>query len=92
LELRRAAVAALAALSVATPVAHAAPTGSHFELRSARTTPQHAFFDGERRIKVRYSFDAERRLDLVVRVVHAGSGQPVRRWFVHDVAPGRQHE
>jgi Peptidase family M23 len=92
LELRRAGVAALAALSVATPVAHAAPTGSHFELRSARTTPQLAFFDGERRIRLRYGFAAERPIDLVIKVVHAGSGRAVRRWVEHDVAPGRRHE
>jgi murein DD-endopeptidase MepM/ murein hydrolase activator NlpD len=92
LELRRAGLAALAALSVAAPAAGAAPTGAHFELRSARTTPQQAFFDGTRRIRFRYSFDASRRLDLVIRVVHAGSGRPVRRWIVHDVTPGREHE
>ena len=92
--LRAIAAAALAAgvIGGLAPAGTAAPTGAGFELRSARQSPHHALFDGQRRIKVRYSFGAARRLDLVIRVVHAGSGHPVRRWLVHDVAPGRRHE
>lgn len=90
--MRHGAVIALAALSAAAPAAHAAPTGSHFELRSGRTTPQHALFDGERKIRFRYTFEASRPLDLVIRVVHSGSGRAVRRWVEHDVRPGRAHE
>jgi murein DD-endopeptidase MepM/ murein hydrolase activator NlpD len=92
LELRHTAIAALAALAIAAPAAHAAPTGSHFKLRSGRTTPQNALFDGERKIRFHYSFEASRPLDLVVTVVHAGSGRPVRRWVEHDVRPGGARE
>ncbi|MCD6014122.1 MAG: Peptidase [Solirubrobacterales bacterium] len=66
-------------------------TGAGFELRSAKVRPALAFFDGERRLRLRYSFRAERALDLVVRVVRAGDGRTVRRWVGHDLAPGRMH-
>ena len=69
----------------------AAPTGAGFELAHARVRPGTAFFDGERRIRLRYRFDAERRLDLAVKVVRARSQKPVRRWTERDVAPGRNH-
>jgi murein DD-endopeptidase MepM/ murein hydrolase activator NlpD len=83
--------AALLLAVIAAAPAHAAPAGARFELDSARATPRHAFFDGERTIKLRYTFEAERPVDLLIRVVHAGSGRPVRRWVEHDVAPGREH-
>jgi murein DD-endopeptidase MepM/ murein hydrolase activator NlpD len=90
--LRFAGLFALAALTAAVPAAGGAPTGSQFELRTARTTPRHAFFDGTRRIRLHYLVQATQPVDLVIRVVHAGSGRPVRRWVEHDVTPGREHE
>jgi len=87
---RRALLAAAAILATAA-TAEAAPTGARFELRFAGAHPAHAFFDGTRRIRVRYSFEASRRLDLAIRVVHAGSGRPVRRWVEHEVAPGDEY-
>jgi murein DD-endopeptidase MepM/ murein hydrolase activator NlpD len=90
MRLVRLAWAALAVAAIAAAPAHAAPAGVHFKLESARATPRHAFFDGERRIKLRYTFVAERPVDLLIRVVHAGSGRPVRRWVEHDAAPGRE--
>jgi murein DD-endopeptidase MepM/ murein hydrolase activator NlpD len=77
--------------SVATPAVSAAGTGAGFELGFARARPAIAFFDGRRPIRLRYAFRAERRLDLLVRVVRVGDGKPVRRWIEHDAAPGRVH-
>lgn len=72
--------------------ATAAPTGGGFALRAHEVKPAHALFDGKRRIAARFSFQAHRRLDLVVKVVHAGNGRPVRRWVKHGLAPGKVHE
>ena len=87
------AVALAAGSSVeAAPSAGAeAPSGARFELTGSDVSPGRAFFDGRERIRVAYSFDAERPLDLVIKVVHRGSGEPVRRWVEHDLAPRRVH-
>jgi murein DD-endopeptidase MepM/ murein hydrolase activator NlpD len=69
----------------------AAPTGAGFELEHSRVRPQTAFFDGERRIRLRYRFAASGRPDLAIKVLRAGSHRPVRRWLERDVAPGRVH-
>ena len=89
LSLTRIAVAtiAAAAIGVAATATAAAPAGAGFRLVSGHTTPRHAFFDGERTIKLHYRFEARRSPDLVIRVVRA-NGNPVRRWVEHDVAPG----
>ncbi len=50
-----------------------------------------AYFDGERRLRLRYRFRAERRLDLLVRVVRIADGETVRRWRERNLAPGRGH-
>ena len=63
------------------------PTGAGFRLVAGQVTPQHAYFDGERPVRLRYRFAATRPVDLVVRVVRAG-GEPVRRWVMHDLRPG----
>lgn len=68
-----------------------APTGAAFELARSDVRPGTAFFDGRRRIVARYSFRAERRLDLVVRVIARAGGATVRRWVERDLAPGRLH-
>jgi murein DD-endopeptidase MepM/ murein hydrolase activator NlpD len=65
--------------------------GAGFELRRANASPAKAFFDGERRIRLRYAFAAERRLDLVIRVVRRRDGRAVRRWTERDVVPGTPH-
>ena len=44
-------ILALAVLAVGATAADAAPTGARFELRSGRTTPHHAYFDGQRKIR-----------------------------------------
>ncbi len=85
------AAVALATLS-ATAAAGERPTGAGFELGKAMVRPQTAFFDGARAPRLRYSFAAERRLDLVIRVVRAGSDRAVRRWIERDLRPGRFHE
>ena len=74
------------AASVASPVGG---TGAGFELDRARVRPAVAFFDEERTLRLRYRFRAERRLDLLIRVVRAADGKSVRRWVARDVAPGR---
>jgi murein DD-endopeptidase MepM/ murein hydrolase activator NlpD len=90
--LRRAlALSAVGALSACAPAA-AAPTGAGFELRTARVKPGEVFFDGARRATVRFSFGAARRLDLVVRIVRARDGEPIRRYSRRGLAPGRFHE
>jgi hypothetical protein len=73
------------------PAAAAAPLGAGFELERSRVTPPRAFFDGERRIRLRYSFGARRRLDVVVKVIRVQTGAPVRRWVERDLAPGKLH-
>jgi hypothetical protein len=88
---RAAALVALA-LAVLTPAAAGAPTGAGFELRAARVKPQTAYFDGERPPTARFSFGAERRLDVVVHVVRVGDGKPVRRYLKRGLAPGKVHE
>lgn len=70
-------------------VAAAAPL--RFRLERASVRPRAAFFDGPRRIRVRYRFRAERRVDVVVRVVRAHSGRLVRHWVRPGLAPGRPH-
>jgi len=88
-----AAVAALAAgsFSAASAASPAGGAGAGFELERARASPAVAFFDGLRALRLRYRFRAERRLDLLIRVVRAADGKPVRRWLAHDAAPGRIH-
>ena len=81
-----AAAAAIAALGAASPAA-AQPSGAGFRLLSAHASPGRAYFDGERPIRLRYSFAAERPVDLVIRVVRA-DGSSVRRWVEHDLRPG----
>lgn len=85
--------AAAAAILGAAPAGAASdrPTGAGFELGRADLSPATAFFDGSRRIRLRYSFRAERRLDLVIRVVERSDGQTVRRWVERDLTPGRVH-
>jgi murein DD-endopeptidase MepM/ murein hydrolase activator NlpD len=89
---RRALALALVAAVVAGEPAAAAPTGAGFELRAARVKPGVVFFDGEREATLRFSFAATRRLDVVVRIVRAGDGKPIRRYLERDLAPGRFHE
>lgn len=87
---RALALAAAVALAMGPP-APAAPTGAGFELRHARVKPAVVYFDGERQPTVRFAFGAERRLDLVVRIVRVG-GHPVRRYRERALAPGKFHE
>lgn len=85
-------VAAALACACAWPAATPAkPSGAGFELRAGRVKPATAYFDGKRPIKASFTFRADRRLDLVVRVAHAGNGRVVRRWVRHGLAPGRRH-
>jgi len=68
------------------------PSGAGFALERSRVNPETAFFDGQRPIRLRYSFRAQRRLDLVIRVVERGEGgQTVRRWLERDLSPARIH-
>ncbi len=87
---RTVAIAALVMGGLATPAA-AAPTGAGFELRNSRVGPATVYFDGKRPATVRFSFHATRRLDLVIRVVRAGSGNAVRRIVRRGRAPGKLH-
>jgi murein DD-endopeptidase MepM/ murein hydrolase activator NlpD len=66
-------------------------TGAGFRLTDADAKPRVAFFDGAERIRLSYRFEAERPLDLVIRVARRGRERAVRRWVEHDVAPGREH-
>ena len=86
------AFALAAALSAAPAAAAGGGTGAGFSLTRGNATPHHAFFDGTERIALTYEFKATERLDLLVRVVRAGSGKPVRRWLERNVSPGRGHE
>ena len=91
LALRRAlAIAAALVACSATPSA-AKPTGAGFELRRAHVGPGVVYFDGERQASVRFSFDAERRVDLVIRVVRTGNERVVRRYERGGLAPGKLH-
>lgn len=85
--------AATAAVLGSIATAGAAPEGGGvgFELATSKTRPAIAFFDGERPVRLRYGFNAERRLDLVIRVVRVGDGKVVRRWIERDLGPGPQH-
>jgi murein DD-endopeptidase MepM/ murein hydrolase activator NlpD len=86
-----AASAAVIAVGGATDAA-AAPTGAGFELRAARVKPPTVYFDAKHPATARFSFSAERRLDLVVRVVRVDDGQAVRRYVRHGLAPGKVHK
>jgi murein DD-endopeptidase MepM/ murein hydrolase activator NlpD len=85
------AIGAALVCACACAAATAAPTGAGFELRSHEVKPAVAYFDGKRPLSARFGFRAARRLDLVIRVVHADSGRPVRRWVKHGLAPGKEH-
>ena len=61
-------------------------------MRAHDVKPAVAYFDGKRPVRARFAFRAQRRVDVVVKVVHAGSGRPVRRWVKHGLAPGKVHE
>jgi murein DD-endopeptidase MepM/ murein hydrolase activator NlpD len=76
---------------LATAPAEAKPTGADFELRSSHVGPPIVFFDGEHPATLRFSFDASRRLDVVIRVVRTSDGQAVRRLVRHGLAPGKRH-
>jgi murein DD-endopeptidase MepM/ murein hydrolase activator NlpD len=65
--------------------------GAGFDLQRSRAVPKRVFFDGERAVRLRYSFHATRRLDLLIRVVRSPDDHPVRRWVERGVAPGRVH-
>jgi murein DD-endopeptidase MepM/ murein hydrolase activator NlpD len=69
----------------------AKPTGAGFELRSSHVGPATVYFDGERPATLRFRFAANRRLDLVIRVVRVSDHNPVRRWVAHGLAPGKLH-
>lgn len=81
-----AAVAAILAFGVA-PIA-TAQAGVGFELRDAKVSPKKALFDGKRKIKLRYSFEARRPVNLRIRVVKSKSGRPVRSWLERRARPG----
>ncbi len=85
--------AATAATLATIATASAAPDGggAGFELTSSKARPALAFFDGARPVRLRYAFNAERRLDLVIRVIRIRDGEVVRRWLERDLAPGRLH-
>ena len=68
-----------------------AGTGAGFKLRAASVSPQRALFDGEHRIRLRYRFESERPVDLVIRVVRGEHGRTVRRWVEPDSLPGVGH-
>lgn len=88
--LRTLAVLALIILVPASS-ATAKPTGAGFHLRSAKAHPGTVYFDGKHPATVRFSFDANRRLDLVIRVVRTSDGKAVRRIVRHGLAPGKVH-
>jgi murein DD-endopeptidase MepM/ murein hydrolase activator NlpD len=77
--------------SIAAADASADPTGAGFQLGDSEVRPARAFFDGERPVRLRYSFRAERALDLAIRVVRRADGKTVRRWVDRDLRPGRVH-
>lgn len=77
--------------ALADPSSVQRPTGAGFELERSSVRPRTAFFDGQRSIRLRYSFRAERRLDLVVRVLRRGEAETLRRWVKRDLAPGKAH-
>jgi hypothetical protein len=64
------------------------PTGAGFDLVASRTIPRHAYFDGRRPVTLHYRFRSTRPLDVVIRLVRAGSGEPVRRWVERGLRPG----
>jgi murein DD-endopeptidase MepM/ murein hydrolase activator NlpD len=80
---------ALALLWIAHPAAAAAPHGAGFRLGETKVSPGTAFFDSEERIRMRYSFRADRDLDLVVKVVREGRDVAIRRWVERDLEPGK---
>jgi hypothetical protein len=78
---------ATVACLVAAQAAASAPSGAGFRALGGRVTPQHAFFDGRRPVRLHYRFAAGRPLDLVIRVVDA-RGDTVRRWVERGLRPG----
>jgi murein DD-endopeptidase MepM/ murein hydrolase activator NlpD len=87
-ELICAAVTAMALAATSPAPSAKRPTGAGFELTGASAVPGRAYFDGERKIRLRYRFEADRPLDLVIRVVRAGDDTAVRRLVERDVRPG----
>lgn len=82
--------AILALLLLGAPAASGRDTG--FELRDSFVTPGHPLFDGERKIKLRYGFAAERPTDLEISVVRARSGNVIRVYRERDATPGERLE
>lgn len=90
---RLALVAAIAAFCGSSGAGDASVGGSGagFTLGDSDLRPARAFFDGQGRVRLRYSFRADRALDLVLRIVRRADGNTVRRWVERDVRPGRVH-
>lgn len=71
--------------------AAAGKAGVGFELRGTSVKPKRALLFGERRIRLRYSFDAHRRTGVRIRVVRSSSGKTVRTWRERKLAPRTRH-
>lgn len=91
-----AATVALALPATASPAAAPTPEraagGVGFELRRTAVKPKRPLFDGRRPPRLRYRFDADRRVDLRISVVAVRSGRTVAVWRERDARPGRRLE
>jgi murein DD-endopeptidase MepM/ murein hydrolase activator NlpD len=65
------------------------PAPGSFRLLHAGVSPRPAFFDAP--AKISYRFRARGRADVALRIVRARTGETVRRWVRHDVAPYARH-
>jgi murein DD-endopeptidase MepM/ murein hydrolase activator NlpD len=60
-------------------------------VRSASVRPHRAYFDGRPKIRLRYSFSAANRSDIVIQVVRGRTGKVVRRWRLGEQRPFARH-
>ncbi len=62
----------------------------HFRLLAGSAHPHHAYYAGEP-VRIRFSFSADRAVDVEVRIVARRSRRAVRSFTVGAAEPGRYH-
>jgi murein DD-endopeptidase MepM/ murein hydrolase activator NlpD len=83
-------IAAAIATTAGAGAGAAKPAGDGFRLGNATVTPGHPLFDGKRKIRLHYRFEARRSTDLRLEVVRLRSGNVVRSWTERGAVPGRK--
>jgi murein DD-endopeptidase MepM/ murein hydrolase activator NlpD len=77
-------------LFILAPAGAADPGAPHFHLTGGSARPHHAYYAGEP-MRIRFSFRADRAVDVEVRIVARRSRRAVRSFGLLGVGAGRHH-